>query len=113
MRQVVTFVELSNDVDTTGTGPMRVVASRVAISYVQHRFRTQYGRQPPIWKSMRFWDNKLRNIVGNLLRVKSLGKTQISEENLSCIREVYQRCPLKSTRAASLQLRTNSTFNSA
>jgi hypothetical protein len=33
MCQLVTFGELSNDVDTTGTGSMRVVASRVAISY--------------------------------------------------------------------------------
>jgi hypothetical protein len=32
MRQLVTFGELSNDVDTTGTGSMRAVASRVAIS---------------------------------------------------------------------------------
>jgi hypothetical protein len=32
MRQMVTFGELSNDVDTTGTRLMRVVASRVAIS---------------------------------------------------------------------------------
>jgi hypothetical protein len=33
MRQLVTFGELSNDVDTTGTGSVRVVASRVAVSY--------------------------------------------------------------------------------
>jgi hypothetical protein len=33
MRQMVTFSELSNDVDTTETGSMRVVASRVAVSY--------------------------------------------------------------------------------
>jgi hypothetical protein len=33
MRQLVTCGELSNDVDTTGTGWMCVVASRVAISY--------------------------------------------------------------------------------
>jgi hypothetical protein len=33
MRQLVTFGELSNDVDTRGTGPMHVVASRVVISY--------------------------------------------------------------------------------
>jgi hypothetical protein len=33
MHQLVTFGELSNDVDTTGTGSMLVVAIRVAISY--------------------------------------------------------------------------------
>jgi hypothetical protein len=32
VRQLVTFGELSNDVDTTETGSMCVVASRVAIS---------------------------------------------------------------------------------
>jgi hypothetical protein len=33
MRQLVTFSELSNDVDKTGTGSMLFLASRVAISY--------------------------------------------------------------------------------
>jgi hypothetical protein len=33
MRQLVTFGELSNDVDTTGRCSMRVAASRVAIFY--------------------------------------------------------------------------------
>jgi hypothetical protein len=33
MRQLVTFSKLSNDVNATGAGSMRVVASRVAISY--------------------------------------------------------------------------------
>jgi hypothetical protein len=33
MRQLVTFGELSNDVDTTGIGSVRVVANGVAISY--------------------------------------------------------------------------------
>jgi hypothetical protein len=33
MRQLVTFGELSNDIDTKGTGSMRTVAGRVAIPY--------------------------------------------------------------------------------
>jgi hypothetical protein len=33
IRKLVTFGELSNDVDTTGKSSMRVVDSRVAISY--------------------------------------------------------------------------------
>jgi hypothetical protein len=33
VRQLVTFGDLSKIVDTKGTGSMRVVASRVAISY--------------------------------------------------------------------------------
>jgi hypothetical protein len=32
MFQLVTFGDLSNDIDSTGTGSMHVVASRVAIS---------------------------------------------------------------------------------
>jgi hypothetical protein len=35
---------------------------------VQRPCRTQYGRQPPTRKSIRFWDNKLRT-TGSLLRV--------------------------------------------
>jgi hypothetical protein len=50
-RQLVSFCELSNDVDTTGTGSMLVVASRV-VTAIQRRFRTQYGRQLPSWKSI-------------------------------------------------------------
>jgi hypothetical protein len=41
MRPMETFDELSKSVDMTGTGSMRVVASRVAASY-SCRFRTQY-----------------------------------------------------------------------
>jgi hypothetical protein len=33
MRQLMTFDELNNDICTTGTGSVRVVVSRVAISY--------------------------------------------------------------------------------
>jgi hypothetical protein len=58
MRQQVTFGDLSNDVDTTGTGPMHVVASRLGnilrLSSVVLEGST-YGRQPPTRKSIRFW----------------------------------------------------------
>jgi hypothetical protein len=33
MRQLVTIGELSNDVETIGTGSMRVVANRISIPY--------------------------------------------------------------------------------
>jgi hypothetical protein len=73
MRKLVTFGELGNHVDTKGTGSMRVVYSRVAISYgcpasfLEHNmnFNLLHG------KSIRFWNNKLRT-TGSLLRVKSL-----------------------------------------
>jgi hypothetical protein len=78
---------------------------------VQCRFRTQYGRQPPTRKSFLFWGNKVRT-TGCLLRVQSRGNTRTSEENGSRIRKTFQRSPRKSIRVASLQLRTNSTFNS-
>jgi hypothetical protein len=70
---------------------------------VQRHFRTQYGRQPHIRKSIRFWDKKLR-ITGSLLHAKSPWKTQTSEENVSRIRMAFERSPHKSIRAA--------TFNS-
>jgi hypothetical protein len=77
---------------------------------VQRHFRMQYERQPPMWKSIQFWDNKLRT-TGSLLCVP--GKTWTSEENNNRIREAFQRSLHKSICAASLQLCTNSMFNSA
>jgi hypothetical protein len=75
MLQLVTFGELNNNVDTTRTSSMRVVASRLAIPCgCPASFRMQYGRQPPTRKSIRFWDNKLRT-TGSLLRVKFHGKS--------------------------------------
>jgi hypothetical protein len=71
----------------------------------------QYRRQPSTRKNIQFWDNKLRT-TGSLLRVKSPGKTRTSED-VNRIREAFQRSPRKSFRAASLQLCTNSTLNSA
>jgi hypothetical protein len=69
---------------------------------VQRRIRTQYERQLPTWKSIRFWDNKER-IAGSLLRVQSPGKARTSEENVNRIRGTFQRSPRKAIRAASLQ----------
>jgi hypothetical protein len=92
MRQLVTFGELSNDVDTTGTGSMRVVASRVAICY-----GCPASFQNAIWTSTSYREKrsglgqkKLRT-RGSLLYVKSPGKTRTCEENFNCIREAFQR----------------------
>jgi hypothetical protein len=55
MHQLVTFGKLSNNVNTTGTGSMHVVASRVAIpTGVQCRFRTQN-----IWASTSYTEKQL------------------------------------------------------
>jgi hypothetical protein len=51
MHQLVTFGELNNDVDTTGTGSMRVVASELQSVTAVCGFRKQYGRQPPTRKA--------------------------------------------------------------
>jgi hypothetical protein len=67
------------------------------------RFRMQYGCQPSIRKSIWFWGNKLRT-AGSLLHVKSPGKTWTSEENVSRIREAFQRSLCKSVWASSLEL---------
>jgi hypothetical protein len=45
MHQLVTFGELSNDVDTTGTGSMCAVASRVAIAYTHMEKHSVLGQQ--------------------------------------------------------------------
>jgi hypothetical protein len=80
MVKLVTFGELSNNVDTTGT-VLNVLwlGESQFLTAVQRRFRNQYGRPPPTWKSIWFWVNKLRT-TGSLLRVKSPGKTRTSEE---------------------------------
>jgi hypothetical protein len=49
------------------------LADLQSLTAVHHRFRTQYGSQPPIRKSIRFWDKKLKT-TGSLLRVKSPGR---------------------------------------
>jgi hypothetical protein len=85
MHLLVTFGELSNDVNTTGTGSICVVGSRVAISYgCPASFRMQY-----IWTSTSYMEKhsvlgQLRT-TGSLLRVKSPGKPVISEENVNRI----------------------------
>jgi hypothetical protein len=61
MRELMTFGELSNNVDTTGTGSMRFAASRFAV-----RTSISYMEKHS--------DSKLRT-TGSLLRVKSPGKT--------------------------------------
>jgi hypothetical protein len=61
------------------------IAELQYLTAVQRRFRTQYGRHPPIQKIIRFWYNILR-ATGSLLRVKFHRKTRTSEENVSHIR---------------------------
>jgi hypothetical protein len=75
------------------------------LTAVQHRFRTQYGRQPPTHKSSWFWENKLRT-TGSLFPVKSPGKTWTSEENINHVKEAFQQSLCKSVCAASLQLQS-------
>ncbi|PNF21363.1 hypothetical protein B7P43_G16929 [Cryptotermes secundus] len=70
---------------------MLVEASRVAISY---------GRPALFYNVI----PKKTEAIGCLLRVKSPGKTWNSEENVSRIKEPFQRSPRKSIHAASLQL---------
>jgi hypothetical protein len=78
--QLVTFRELSNDVNTTEQVECVLwLAELQSLTGVQHHFKMQYGHQPPTQKSIRFWDNKLRT-TGSLLCVKSPGKTWTSEE---------------------------------
>jgi hypothetical protein len=58
---------------------MLCLAVLQSLTAVRCHFRTQYGCQPPTWKSIQFWDNKLKTI-GSLSHVKSSGKTWTTEE---------------------------------
>ncbi|PNF19368.1 hypothetical protein B7P43_G06344 [Cryptotermes secundus] len=73
------------------------------LTAAQCRFGTQYGRQPPTRKSIRFWENKLRT-TGSLLLIKSPGKIQTSEENVIRIKQAFQRSPRKLIHPLSLKL---------
>jgi hypothetical protein len=87
MRQLVIFGELSNDV--TPQKQVQCVlwlAELQSLTVVQRHFRTRKG--------IRLWGNKLRT-TDSLLRIKSPGKTQTSEENVNRIREAFQRSSRK------------------
>jgi hypothetical protein len=114
MCQLVTFGKVSNDVATTGTGSMHVVASRVAIPYgypglfqnaiwnqeIEIKHLEVSNLPNTIWTLASYTEKhsvlgqKLRT-TSSLLRVKSPGKAWTSEENINPIREAIQRGPLK------------------
>jgi hypothetical protein len=60
------------------------LAELQSLMAIEHHFRTQYGCQPLTWKSIRFWDNKLRttgSLLHNLLeRHRPLKKMSIALE---------------------------------
>jgi hypothetical protein len=64
MCQLMTFGELSNIVDSTEkVQPVLWLEEMQCLTTLQRHFRTQYGRQPPTRKIIRFWYNKLRTIA--------------------------------------------------
>jgi hypothetical protein len=93
MRQLVTFGE-SVMISTRQEHVQCLlwVAELQFLTAVQRRFRTQYGRQHPIRKSIQFSGKKLRT-TDSPLRVKSFGKTQTCEENVNRIREAFPEKP--------------------
>jgi hypothetical protein len=101
MRQLVTLGELSSDVDTTGTGSMRVVVSRVAISY---------GCPASFWNAVltsASYTEKhsvlgQQRTIDSLLHVKSPGKIWTPEENFNRIRDAFKGSSRQSIYAASM-----------
>jgi transposase len=67
-----------------------------------HRYRTQYGKDPPSDNAIRRWLKQYRE-NGNVMRRKGEGKTNTSQEDVR-IQEAFSRNTQKSNRRASLQL---------
>jgi hypothetical protein len=68
-----------------------------------HRYRTQYGKDPPSDNATRRWLKQFQE-TGSVLRLKGAGKPRTSQEDVDRIQEEFSRSPQKSTRRDSFQL---------
>jgi hypothetical protein len=69
----------------------------------QHRYRTQYEKDPCSDNDIRRWLKKFQE-TGNIPHRKVAGRPSTWKEVLDRIQEAFTRSPHKSTRRASLQL---------
>jgi transposase len=74
-----------------------------SVMKTQHRYRTQYGKDPPADNAIRRWVKQFQE-TGSVLRRKGAGRPSISQEDVDRIQEAFSRSPQKSTRRASVQL---------
>lgn len=78
-------------------------AKTSSVISVQRHFRTKFGKEAPHRNNIRRWVEKFAE-TGSLLKGKSTGRPNVSNEVVENIRVAYQRSPRKSTRRASREL---------
>jgi len=71
---------------------------------VQRKFGNEYGRSPPDVKSITAWYSKFVE-TGSVADLTGSGRPFVSDETVGAVCEAFQRCPGKSTRRASNELR--------
>ena len=69
----------------------------------QRNYRSKNGRNPPSRPLIRLWHKKFME-TGTVFDARRSGRPRTSEENIERVRQVFQRSPTKSIRAAAKQL---------
>ena len=69
----------------------------------QRNYRSKYGRDPPSRPSIRLWHKKFME-TKTVFDTRRSGRPRTSEENIECVRQAFQRSPIKSIRTAARQL---------
>ena len=71
--------------------------------HTQRNYRSKYGRDPPSRPSIRLWHKKFME-TGTVFDARRSGRPRKSEENVECVRQAFQRSPMKSIHTAARQL---------
>ena len=69
----------------------------------QQNYRSKYERDPPSRPSIRLLHKKFME-TGTVFDTRRSGQPRTSEENMECVRQAFQRSPIKSIRTAARQL---------
>ena len=69
----------------------------------QRNYRSKYGRDPPSRSSIRLWYKKFME-TGTVFDTRRSGRPRTSKENIECVRQAFQRSPMKSICTAARQL---------
>ena len=69
----------------------------------QRNYRSKYGRDSPSRRSIRLWQKKFME-TGTVFDTRRSGRPRTYEENIKCVRQAFQRSPMKSIRTAARQL---------
>ena len=71
--------------------------------HTQRNYRSKYARDPPSRPSIRLRHKKLME-TGTVFDARRSGRPRTSKENVECVRQAFQRSPMKSIHTAARQL---------